>query len=373
MEEKENTRSQPFRRINPGAEHLIGMLIDYRTSIEQYKLRFEGNGKKLTLLALCEHKIDEAERAVLVTGLFTRRVFVAWDIFHQLAADMILFMDAPELCACGRKLCIDIRASSLPETTKTDSILHLDETLKKIQGANTTETDIERARQALRTVTFTLNTHVDSIFWDIWTRKFICVIYTVLLLALLLYFLGHHESLVGSDYIRIGGVALLGAMGGLLSGIFSGDIQSIAKGHFWVSTLYYSLVRPVQGALAAMAMFWMLQSEYLIKIVPPLDTKPGVFTSMSACTRADTSQTPGVKGGKKTRPEAFTNNSSNENSTPEKKSSVIVLNAAKGKQIYLYILVLLLAGFSGDKMLKTVSDKVTGRLFTEADKTKEAK
>jgi hypothetical protein len=37
------------------------------------------------------------------------------------------------------------------------------------------------------------------------------------------------------------------------------------------------------------------------------------------------------------------------------------------------MLVLLIAGFTGDKLLKTVSEKVTSRLFTAAEKTKDSK
>ena len=375
MEEQEKIKSLflPLRRMNPGAEHLVGMLIEYRTSIEQYKLRFEGDKNKLALLALCEHKMDEAERAVLVTGFLSRRAFVAWDLLHQVTADLVLCMETPELCACGRKLVIDIRASSLPESTRTDSILHLEESLKRLQGSDIAEMDVERARHALRTVTFTLNTHVDSLFWDIWARKFISVIYTVLLFVLLVVFVRGYKESIGFDFISIGVVALLGAMGGLLSGIFSGEIQSIAKGHFWVSTLYYSSVRPIQGTLAAMAMFWMLQSEYLITIDPPLKNETRIFSAMSGSSQDEVSSASVVPVGENTRLGVAANNTGHKRSNVGKRSSVIVLNAADGKQIYLYVLVLLLAGFSGDKMLKTVSDKVTGRLFTEADKTKEAK
>jgi hypothetical protein len=132
-------------------------------------------------------------------------------------------------------------------------------------------------------------------------------------------------------------------------------------------------VRPIQGTLAAMAMFWMLQSEYLITIDPPLKNETRIFSAMSGSSQAGVSSASVVPVGESTRLGVAANNTGHKRSSIGKRSSVIVLNAADGKQIYLYVLVLLLAGFSGDKMLKTVSDKVTGRLFTEADKTKEAK
>jgi hypothetical protein len=375
MGENEKTKSlfQPFRQVNPGVEHLIGMLIEYRAAVEQFRLHHTGDDKRQALLDLCEHKLEEAERSLLSTGWFRKKIFVAWDLFHQTAADLVLCMEAPELSAYGRKLIGDIRLSSLSDATKTDAILRLDSSLKKLDKADPEEADIDRARHVIRTETCTLNTHVDNLFWDIWTRKFICLIYTALLFLILLFFLNRYDTRNGFDITSIGNIALLGAMGGLVSGIFSGDIQSIAKGHFWVSTLYYSLVRPVQGMLAAMAMFWMLQSQYLIRIEPPLTEGSRIFANHSGCGGRSTTPTQNMYTSAKHRSAAFNIYSAQKKPESAHKTSVIVLNAAEGKQIYLYMLVLLLAGFSGDKLLKTVSDKVTGRLFVEAEKTKESK
>jgi hypothetical protein len=375
MEEKEKNKSlfQPFKQINPGIEHLVGMLIEYRSTVEDYKVHHKGDVEKQALLEQCEHKIDEAERALLFNGWFRKKIFVAWDLFHQITADLIPCMEVQELSAYGRKLINDIKLSSLPDTTKTDSILRLDDCLKKLDGPEAKQVDIDRARSVASTETRALNTHVDSLFWDIWTRKFICLIYTALLLLHLLVFLTRYNAGNGFDITCIGNVALLGAMGGLLSGIFSGDIQSIAKGHFWVSTLYYSLVRPVQGALAAMAMFWMLQSQYLIKIEPPLDEESRIFSCISSCGERSPSLALCPNTSVRAHAAVFRNYTGRKKAETGQKTSVIVLNAAQGKQVYLYVLVLLLAGFSGDKTLKTVSDKVTGRLFTEAEKTRESK
>jgi hypothetical protein len=53
--------------------------------------------------------------------------------------------------------------------------------------------------------------------------------------------------------------------------------------------------------------------------------------------------------------------------------SLLTLKAKKGKQNYLYLLVLLFAGFAGDKLLKTIADRATTKLIAQAEKTKEAK
>jgi hypothetical protein len=51
MEEKEKTRSlfQPFRQMNPGVEHLVGTLMEYRAAIERYRLHLKGNKMRKTL------------------------------------------------------------------------------------------------------------------------------------------------------------------------------------------------------------------------------------------------------------------------------------------------------------------------------------
>lgn len=54
MGEKELIESlfQPFRRMNPGVEHLGGTLIEYRASNEEYRLHRQGNTERKALLDL---------------------------------------------------------------------------------------------------------------------------------------------------------------------------------------------------------------------------------------------------------------------------------------------------------------------------------
>ena len=368
-----------LKSMNPSSEHLVGMLIEYRSSISLLRVRFAADAEKLVLLDLCERKMDEAQRALTGTKWSHRkRIFVAWDLFHQVSADLVLFMGPAELAAYGRKLIIDLKTSSLPDTARTDWIIQLEEILKKLGVEIPAEPVCEQARQLLRTVICAINSQVDNLFWDIWTKKFIGFIYSLLLFVLLLIFLDEYKNVAGFDVTCIGNVALLGAMGGLLSGIFTGEPLYIAKGHFWFTTFYHALVRPVQGALAAMLMFWMIQSQYLIMINPPLDCNTKVFSCGANCPPPNCRlPVPCVESVKK-EPAAVTNTPGQDDekkSAPpiDTKSSLIVLNAAEGKQVFLYLVALLMAGFSGDKLLKSVSDKVTSRLFADAEKTKEAK
>jgi hypothetical protein len=360
----------PFKSMNPSVEHLVGDLIEYRTSIETLKVRHAADPEKLVLLEACEHKINEAQKALIVKRPYHRKkIFVVWDMFHQVSADLILFMPLAELLAFGRKLIIDVKQSPLSDAARTDWVVRLIETMKKLEANNPSEDVIEQARQLFRTITITVNTQADTMFWDIWTEKFINVCYIALLLIHFIVLYCKFNAKSGFDITAIGSIALIGAIGGTLSGLFSGNPQYIAKGHFWAYIFYYTLVRPMQGAFAAIAVFWMLQAQYLIKIDPPLDDDTVIFSSVSsACSKPALSAA--CTEQRRQKFAAMKNHSSAKN-TPS--TSLIVLNSAPGKQAYMYLLVLLIAGFSGDKLLKAISDKVTGKLFAEADKTKDVK
>jgi len=104
----------------------------------------------------------------------------------------------------------------------------------------------------------------------------------------------------------------------------------------------------------------MLQSQYLIKVSPPLSRTSAAFSCYS-CPQTMSQTVKTAAGG-----QSDENKNANSN-------TLIILNAAMGKEIYLYLLILLMAGFSGDKILKTVSDKTFAKLYADADKTKEAK
>ena len=339
-------------RSNPSVEYLLANLVIHRHTLELLEARYKDDAEKRPRLQLCRKSLDEAGAALMKRPF--RRTFLAWGLFHQVAEEMIMFLDKEELAAEGKKIELDIKLSALPETTKGGWLARLGEVLKPLAGADPTVVEVSSARQTIRTATNALNSQTDNLFWEIWTKKLFGLIYAAMLVIGLALFilLG---SLSSGYLLCVGNVLLLGAIGGVASGILSADPQYVAKGQFWVSTLYYSLVRPTLGALAALIVFWMLQSQYLIQIKPPADCRKAVLNCLT-CPQDELQ-------GKAAQDEPKTT----------EHSTLIVLNALPGQQIYLYLLVLLLAGFSGDKVLKTVADKTFAKLFAEAEKTKSAK
>ena len=337
---------------NPSVEYLLASLVIHRHTLEMLDARYKDDPQQRGRLQLCRKSLDEAGEALRKRPF--RRSFLAWGLFHQVAEEMIMFLNKEELAAEGKKIELDIKLSALPEAAKSGWLTRLSEVLKALSGANPTASEVDSARQTIKTALNSLNSQTDNLFWEIWTKKLFGLIYAVMLVTGLLLFISSC-SLSTGFLLCIGNVLLLGAIGGVASGILSADPQYVAKGQFWVSTLYYSLVRPTLGALAALMVFWMLQSQYLIQIKPPADCRKAVLNCLT-----HPQDEPSDKAAQD-KPNAADH------------STLIVLTAVPGQQIYLYFLVLLLAGFSGDKVLKIVADKTFAKLFAEAEKTKAAK
>ncbi len=361
MSEQED-RSQLFAKklMNPSLEHLIGAMIGYRKTLDFFRQK-NGSQDNLKRIEVCEDKLREVELALFPEHFFNRKkVFLAWSLLHQVCEDLFLMLNRDELLAEGKQLLANIKMSALSETAKKEWVPKLEEQLKRLEASDFNESDLPTAQNLFKMSMVTLNNQVDTLFWDIWSKKFSGLIYTLSLISGLAAFAYIYSRPYGFSFC-IGNVLLLGALGGVASGILTSEPQYLAKGHFWVSTFYYALVRPAQGALAALIMFWLVQSQYLITIDPAVDCKSVVFSNYSCSSSSAAGE---VKQAQKEGNEI--------KEEKEKRNALIVLNAAKGKQAYLLMLLLLMAGFSGDKLLKSVSDKVTSRLFTEAEKTKEA-
>jgi hypothetical protein len=281
--------------------------------------------------------------------------------------DFILLMNCEELSAQGHKILHDLKTSPLPDIVRLEWISKVDERQKELEAAQKqADPDIDKCTpQLYRTITNIINDSVDDRFWEIWSGRFLIFTYAILLALGMISLLVQFSS-PGGFSLSLAGVLLLGAMGGMTSGIMTTEQEYMAKGHFWLPVLSCSVIRMIQGSLAAMIVFWMIQCHYLIRINPPLERYNKAYSCMTSPVWRDP---------------VFQLNSPRDRSTHKhfssyssaKKDPMLDLNAPPGKQIYLYLLVLFASGFMGDKLLKFLSDKVTSRLFAEAEKSKEPK
>lgn len=423
--------SQP---INVSVQHVVAEYMDCRQTAEVFcaRLKDGGDSEQQAICRQIKLKLEEIHSSIFPSDGSFRNIFLAWRLIHRVGEDLILLMTHDELYAQGRKILHDLKTSSLPDIIKLDWLSKVEECVKRLDELCKTfpekkspvgdkkadllseeqvkiaslaedcpEREIRCIAQMFRVVTNNINDYVDDRFWDIWSRKFISSLYAAaLLVGLVVLMTVFYHS--GHASLGFWTILLIGAIGGVSSGILSSDQDFLAKGHFWLSVLSYPLQRTVQGALAAFIMFAMIQSGFFISITPPIEQQaclPVCFDSYSCngvkAGRSTPIAAPGTSDRQRKETgsshvtnvpssgqKSLTNNtgyaastvtSQGDSSAKKSKQSTFDLEAPPGKQFYLYLIMLFLAGFTGDKLLKYISDKVTSRLFVEAEKTKEVK
>jgi len=368
------------RCFNPSMEPLIGKYLEYKNRVEL--LCQDYGGKPLPPpLAFCQQKMVEIESALFPGKWWKRgKVIVAWQLLHRVSEELILVMEREELIAFGLRMVHEVATSGLPDVQKKEwsdrvagQIRNLEEK-GPAQGApgqqiGDSSASLLTARYLFKNVYRAVNSIVDDNFWELWAKKFIALGYTLLLIVITgLFCLTDWNSGITPKMIF-----LLGAIGGLLSGIITGEQAPLPKGHFWGQIFYYLLVRPTIGALTALVVFWALESQFLVKVTPPL---PAVSTvkNMAAANPIPVVRAEGVEGVSVPPEPGIATPPASEGPGGEEKTGAptVIFQSAEGKQGSLIMLILLFAGFSGDKLLKSIADRVTMKMIAQAEKTKEA-
>lgn len=363
--------------INCSVQHLVAEYLDCSQKLATLSERGRGDPSRQRIIDQCTRNLAEIREALMPSQWWRfRKIFVAWRLIHRVSEDMLLLMNAEELAAEGHKTLHDLKTAPLPDIVRLDWISKIEAKQKKLEEAlQQADPVVERGTaQLYHTASNIINDNVDDRFWDIWSHRLLVFIYSILLVLGISILLVQFSRPEGFS-LALGGVFLLGAMGGLASGILTSEQEFMAKGHFWIAVFSFPLIRATQGAVAALIVFWMIQCNYLIRIEPPLERYNKAYLCMTSPVWHDPAfvrNLPGrgaahlTPGGKP----VFSRFSSPRS---EKKEPLLDLKAPPGKQIFLYLLVLFFAGFTGDKLLKFMSERVTSRLFSEAEKTKESK
>lgn len=387
MKEKEGkdeeTRVIVTKNMNPSVEHLVAALIDYEQQLCFYREKAElaENRDNLKIIELCERKMAQVKQAIQPDRFWKRkRIFIAWELLHRIGEEMVPLLDKDELSAQIDGMITNIKISSLPETVKGDLQIQLDRARGKLDKD---PSNTAHAASVLKNALNVYNNSTDDRFWDIWAKQLNALVYTVLILVFGLV-LVRNACLPGNcGGIELGPmtvctILLLGALGGLTSGIITGEREFLPKGHFWVSTIYYALVRPIMGAVAAVFMFWMIQNHFLVSV----EIRPSAATEEQTPVRSKVSATQQKQEQKQAKKESHSSAVSEQDAVERKKETksdtdfavtLIRAKVEKGKENYMYAFFLFMAGFLGDKLLKSVADRVSAKLFVEAEKTREVK
>lgn len=372
---------------NQSVEALIGRYLDCEKRINVHKDQEDNKNpsdpERQRIIKFCQEKLQEAKSAIFprTWPLKRRKLFLAWGLLHRIQEELILLMDPYDLIAFGTALKLDLKMSPMPETHqvewhgKISTIMQQLEQAYQGGGAATSGNNGRAASSAgvaviaariFKNISKAVNDSVDDRFWDLWVQKVVSLLYAVLIIiGGLTFFPTFYLTICKDKVFCLESILLIGATGGLLSGILSGERETFPKSHFWVPITYYALVRPLIGAIAALVFFWVLQSEVFIKIDPPLQAANNNQLISSDVSKDSTSRQ------KETTVSPTAPDLTND-SQPFLTVSTMIFRSADNKQQYLFMILLLFAGFSGDKLLKNVADKVTLRLIAEAEKTRVA-
>lgn len=359
-------------KMNASRQFLFGKYRDYRARLDIYRSRHSDTEGRTAIVNACQSHLDDVD-CLLHTkcSFWANKSFLIWHLFHRVDEYFYLLMNEAELKAQGWELYQGLKISPVSLQTKTEWMVKIQDSLNKLDAPQQEgrDTILRETAQLLNSAAYIHNDCVDNLFWDYWCRRLFSLIYIAgLLTTIILFFLLYYHS---SFTLCAATALLIGAVGGMVSGIMTSNIDTIPYGHFWVNVGYHALVRPLQGAIAALMVFWMLQSQYLVRIDPPLQPGQVIFS----CTSSSRIELPVTTSPRSVAATFAAPTSVKSGSRPPatKNDPLLVLNSAPGMQVYLYMLVLLIAGFSGDKALRYVSDKVSNRLFADAEKTKESK
>lgn len=361
---------------NSSIQNLQAEYIDCREQLSLLEKSVPADDfAKRQIIDLCKTKSDEIENAInpksLFFGIKILRITLAWKLLHRLQEEMLLLIPKEQLRSEGLKLISVYTLSSLTDDIKKEWKAKIEESPKEPEADT---------RYLLKMAANIINDHVDDHFWDIFTKNWMSFIYAGLLTAVFIYFVAT-TNIIHPSVLNLTIIICLGAMGGWLSGIMSGEREFFVKGTFWIPTFYYALVRPMMGIFAAIIMFFLLQSQYLIGIEPPLG--PDRIAKTNWATMTTTSQ-PVIIGTSSilvitgTLSQAVsietqsTPDSTKASTASSTNAAIITFKVPEDMTIYFYMLLLLLAGFAGDRLLKSVSDKVMSKLFLDAEKTKNA-
>ena len=304
MDNEKTTPSHSCLEINfnPSIEPLVAKYLDYLNRVEAMGQRTDLTPAEKAVIDFARERLAEVESALFPPHFWQRKkVFAAWQLLHRVGEEMILLMDKDELAAYATRLKLEVKTVTLAGdlnkcwdteiTTALKDITPGDKNAGKQNQAHVSSAEhkpspaseenyagkLNHARHLCKSIHRSINAIVDDSFWDLWAKKSIALTYTVLLIGLSATLF----AIMGTGCLTIPVILLLGAIGGLMSGIITGERETIPKGHFWVPTIYYILVRPTLGAMAAMVIFWMVESQFLIRIKPPLTQELQAFSYYS--------------------------------------------------------------------------------------------
>lgn len=303
-----------------------------------------------SILDLCRQRLEMAKHCL---DQKQRRSFSFWELIHQVDGLLLLVLPLEALRPEA------MQVLQLFETTVTDPVLRrlwlgrnetsgpLPEAVRKLNREGRTalglirhrrprDNQLSQYRHVLQGALDIVNRQVDKAFWQMSTSLSIQALSTLLLLAIFAglflfpwifpwwgFFEMEPLKFIPRDLLRM---SLFGAGGATLSNMLSKEHFVVATGSTTRYFVYYLFVKPTIGAFAALFLFYLEQSGILLKVV--------ILSEFSKTAAA------------------------NFQIVVESKEAAFF---ARGT-------LAMVAGFSADRLLTTMMDKVFERLLKQSDK-----
>lgn len=364
-------------RWHGSATQLLWSRLEYVASLHDLCLRKDPlpEGDK-DILAQCDEKLELARRCIDKKS--QRWSFAFWSVIHEV--DGLLLLVLPEEMLLPRALEIQQRFEAkvrdpvqrrlwLGEDGKSgplpQAVQSLTGTSRALNASPPWRERLLQCRHVLRGALEQVNIRVDKSFWQLSINVTIQIFSTVLLMAFFAAAFAFSRSLVEGWRDMLVPWALLfftlaGAAGATVSNMLSKERFVVATGATSRYFIYYLLVKPAIGAFAALLLVLLEQSRMLLAVVvsprasvPPMLWSPPVTIpylpeAPPIVPPAAPALGPGAEG-------------------PTTALVQIVVDSEPAAFFALAALAVAV-GFSADRMLSSMMDRVLGRLWTQSEK-----
>ncbi|RKH52890.1 hypothetical protein D7X96_09885 [Corallococcus interemptor] len=329
---------QRRRRGFGSATQLLWNRVESNDSLlELCRIRTDLNDEDLAILKQCEERLAAARWCLDKPA--GRWSFSFWELIHDVDGLLLLVMPPHMLVPraleieqqFGRRVADTARALLWLGADKVSG--PLPRCVRRLTQEDGADAD-RYCRNVLRGALDTVNQQVDKTFWQLSINVTLQVFSTLLLLAVFLVsFLLLSRELIQawpSDLVPRGLllVGFAGASGAIISNMLSKERFVVATGATGRFFAYHLLVKPVIGAFAALMLLFLEQSRMLLSV----DTRTG--------------------------------------STGVDPSPALFHIVVSDNQAVFFTLMALavVAGWSADKLLSSIMDKVLGRLLGQSEK-----
>lgn len=331
--------------INPAEQDLWAKLIDIKNVLETIEKQ-NLNRAQSEILQGCKEKLEDARvsidsgwKAIPFSSLCTKKYKVFWGLVHRIDEDMMLLVQDEELLSKA----IDVKTFfdlNIKERSTREEWLggsgQKGKLIKAIEGLEKGNYSLE-SRHIIKEALRIVNERMDRTFW-ILSLNTLVSLYSSLFLALAaaaFWCLGYVSRLKAATSCDVGNlvmpIAFLGLMGAYISNLVTKKDFLFIKGPFWRFFLHHLVAKPVLSSVAAVFLLFLAKSRLVFSVNPIAD--PG---------------TPAMTG-------------------------VVSINVDPKDAGYVYAVLAVASGFSADKVLRGMIDRVLRKLEENAEKTKETK